>query len=418
MLDTEGLFAYNRNEVFDSKLFLFTACVSSMMVYNSFGVINESAIEKFHFIINLGKHITLAKGDGKSQKKGKSSNPEKSSLFSEMTNYFPHLIWLLRDFSLKFDVESQITSDDYMEKALLPREDWEPAGMKTVIRTKFKEVFPKRNCVTLVRPVNDEKLLRNIEEVAFCELREEFRGELASLLDTIRTQSKVKRVKGRGLDGTSFGLFLKQIAESLNSDSFPGISTVSERLGKFQRKQVVKAAVGKFKERVLEIGKNLPMEESVLGEKLEEIRIELMTEMQTEWVRGGEWREAVEDFKKRVRPFERELFEDNLDKSREINAGVVSEVLEKFRCEVQMISKELDMIEPKVEDLESLEEEEDEAEEIREQSRLSLKGVGKKYFRRATRSGSLKEKMVKLTARGARSTKRPRRSCRGNSSRM
>lgn len=30
-----------------------------MMVYNSFGVINESAIEKFHFIINLGKHISL-----------------------------------------------------------------------------------------------------------------------------------------------------------------------------------------------------------------------------------------------------------------------------------------------------------------------------------------------------------------------
>ena len=61
LLDTEGLFAYNRNEVFDSKLFLFTACVSSLMIYNSFGVINESAIEKFNFIINLGKHVQLAK---------------------------------------------------------------------------------------------------------------------------------------------------------------------------------------------------------------------------------------------------------------------------------------------------------------------------------------------------------------------
>jgi hypothetical protein len=68
-LDTEGLFAYNRNEAFDSKLFLFTACVSSMMVYNSFGVINESAIEKFHFIINLGKHISLERNQKSSKSK-------------------------------------------------------------------------------------------------------------------------------------------------------------------------------------------------------------------------------------------------------------------------------------------------------------------------------------------------------------
>ena len=313
-----------------------------------------------------------------------------------MTNYFPHLIWLLRDFSLEFDSDSEstVTSDDYMEKALLPRETWEENSMKRIIREKFKQVFPKRNCHTLVRPVNDEKKLRNIEDIEYEELRKEFRVELSRLLESIQGESQVKKVRGKALNGKTFSLFLRHIADCLNSDSFPGISTVDERLSKYERKQVVKKALYKFSNEVESISKEFPLSETVLGEKLEDIRLEIMTEMQTQWIVGKEWKTAVMEFKKKIIPLERELFEENLGKSREENTGLVSEVIEDFRIVVQEISKELESIEPKIEDLGYSVRDEDLG-SILEHSRQSVVNMNQsRYKRRLTKTSSLREKMV------------------------
>ena len=47
--------------------------------------------------------------------------------------------------------------------------------MKNRIRTAFKEVFTNRDCVTLVRPVTNEKQLRTLHEQKYSTLRPEFR---------------------------------------------------------------------------------------------------------------------------------------------------------------------------------------------------------------------------------------------------
>lgn len=312
-----------------------------------------------------------------------------------MTNYFPHLIWLLRDFSLEFDSETKMTSDDYMEKALLPRESWEENSMKRIIRNKFKQVFPKRNCHTLVRPVNDEKLLRNIESIDYEDLRKEFRIELSRLLSSIQMESQVKKVRGKALNGKTFALFLRHISDCLNSDSFPGISTVDERLSKYERKQVVKKAVLLFSNETEALSQDFPMSETMLGEKLEDIRLEIMTGMQTQWIIGKEWIAAVMEFKKKINPLERELFEENLDKSRETNTGIMTEIIEEFRVVIQDISKELEYIEPKIEDLGYSMKDEDLG-SIMEQSRQSVMNMSQsRYKRRLTKSSSMREKMVK-----------------------
>ena len=87
LIDTEGLFAYNRDENTDMTLFLFTSLISSIMIYNSFGVIDESVLERFHFLTRLGEYFGFLENKGKLNER-------------DISKYFPQFIWLLRDFSL------------------------------------------------------------------------------------------------------------------------------------------------------------------------------------------------------------------------------------------------------------------------------------------------------------------------------
>lgn len=316
-----------------------------------------------------------------------------------MSQYFPHLIWLLRDFSLRFEDDSSSpgSSDDYMERALLPRDDWPQESGKRVIRNLFKQVFPKRNCFTLVRPVNDERLLRNIEDLGFSQLRVEFREELGYLLEMIRSQSQVKRIKGKSLNGPAFCLFLQHVADCLNSDSFPGLSTVNERLCQFERNQVVKKAMETFSGILESVKGEFPMDKDALTEQIEAARLDVLCDMQTQWIKGAEWKLAVKEFQKKADPVERELSDENFEVSREFNTALIAEIVGKFREAVQAISREVEGIEPQVEDLEVMHEEDEDIDQIMRQSRQSLVGLKHARMQRSfSRKGSLRARLVNL----------------------
>lgn len=82
------------------------------MIYNSFGVINEEALERLCFISEVGKYF------GKLE--GKSFLSE-----NELSYYFPTFIWLLRDFTLelKNHQNQDMTADEYLEQILLMKSD-------------------------------------------------------------------------------------------------------------------------------------------------------------------------------------------------------------------------------------------------------------------------------------------------------
>lgn len=71
---------------------------------------------------------------------------------SEVAAYFPHFLWVVRDFSVRLERDGKrITSNDYLEDALKP----EPPGnasveQKNAVRTAIRSYFPQRDCVTMV----------------------------------------------------------------------------------------------------------------------------------------------------------------------------------------------------------------------------------------------------------------------------
>src|SRR6266516_4188706 len=86
VIDTEGLGAYDEELNHDTKIFLISILLSSLFILNSFGVIDENSIASLSFVLNLSKVIKISNNTNSKE---------------EISNYFPSLFWLLRDFTLK-----------------------------------------------------------------------------------------------------------------------------------------------------------------------------------------------------------------------------------------------------------------------------------------------------------------------------
>lgn len=62
VVDTEGLGAYDEDENHDAKIFLLAMLLSSLLIYNSVGTIDENALNSLSLVINLSKKIQLKAG--------------------------------------------------------------------------------------------------------------------------------------------------------------------------------------------------------------------------------------------------------------------------------------------------------------------------------------------------------------------
>lgn len=65
VMDSEGLGGVDKNQSYDMKIFTLTVLLSSYLVYNQVGVIDESAITNLSVVTSLAKNIQVS-----SQKQG------------------------------------------------------------------------------------------------------------------------------------------------------------------------------------------------------------------------------------------------------------------------------------------------------------------------------------------------------------
>jgi hypothetical protein len=57
VIDTEGLGAYDEDENHDAKIVMLALLLSSLIIYNSVGTIDENALSNLSLVINLSKKI-------------------------------------------------------------------------------------------------------------------------------------------------------------------------------------------------------------------------------------------------------------------------------------------------------------------------------------------------------------------------
>ena len=98
IVDTEGLSAVDQDENHDTRIFLLAVLLSSLMIFNSVGTIDENALNNLSLVVNLSKTIQVRHvGD---------NDPD------ELASHFPSFLWVLRDFMLRLedDNENEITA--------------------------------------------------------------------------------------------------------------------------------------------------------------------------------------------------------------------------------------------------------------------------------------------------------------------
>lgn len=108
-MDTEGLGSTVRSATYDCRVFALALLLSSYFIYNSVGTIDGNAISKLSLVVNLTKHIHV-----------RSTTSEEDS-GTEYNQFFPHFLWVVRDFTVKLERNGRkISSRDYLEDSLRP----------------------------------------------------------------------------------------------------------------------------------------------------------------------------------------------------------------------------------------------------------------------------------------------------------
>ena len=213
LIDTEGLGAYDEEINHDSKIFLIAIIISSLFIFNSFGAIDETSINSLSFVLNLSKIIKI-----------KSLTHDDNE--EELAEYFPSFLWLLRDFSLKLeDLDGNIiTEKQYLENALENKiGDSEIIKEKNRVRNLIKTYFPDRDCFTMVRPVEKESDLQNLQNLPDDMLRKEFLEQAQNFRDKVYKIACPKSFHKRPLSGSMLIELVQNILDSINSGAIPVI---------------------------------------------------------------------------------------------------------------------------------------------------------------------------------------------------
>uniref|UniRef100_A0A670IN38 GB1/RHD3-type G domain-containing protein n=1 Tax=Podarcis muralis TaxID=64176 RepID=A0A670IN38_PODMU len=152
LLDTEGLDDVEKGDTQnDTWIFALAVLLSSTLVYNSFGVIDQQAMNQLHYVTELTERIKAKSSPG-----GGSEGLEDSA---EFVRFFPSFVWALRDFTLQLELDGHpITEDEYLEHSLKLKKGTDSGGCN-MPRSCIRRFFPSRKCFTFDRPATRKSCL-------------------------------------------------------------------------------------------------------------------------------------------------------------------------------------------------------------------------------------------------------------------
>ena len=323
IIDTEGFGSVNVTQTHDNRIFLMALMLSSLVIYNSVGTIDENALNQLALITSL-------------------SNEIQSKLDAPIA--MPYFIWILRDFMLKLEDKNgnKITSKDYLETSLeLQKGMSDIIEKKNKVRRMFTHYFPDRDCVTLPRPIEGEEDLGRLNEIEDHMIRKEFVDQLHALKTKILKKccpkniiidSKTKQTKPI-IGGTMFQSLCNSFLEVINEGKICKIENIWSMVSSNEAQKSLQRSLENFeniKEKYLnnqkEIGKeNLKefrknVRKDILASYMEKIKHLEMTNQESLL------RSLMEGIAEKLKKFEKENKANWIKKYE----GFLEEELEKF----------------------------------------------------------------------------------------
>ncbi|PIO27409.1 hypothetical protein AB205_0118070, partial [Aquarana catesbeiana] len=246
LLDTEGLGDVEKGDKkYDSKIFTIAVLLSSALVYNSRGTINQDALDKLKYPFITGELTELIK-----VRTGGDIQDEEANF----STYFPSFIWAVRDFSLELKIDGKMISEDgYLENALKLKTPEKSSEDKEYneLRNRLRMYFGKRKCFVFPVPTDSRKQLRELEQLTDDRLNEDFVSQSTLFCDYIYKNAEVKTVDITvKVTGHRLGELAKLYTEALNSSNVVCLEKVVVSLAEKENRIAIQEATMLYENRM------------------------------------------------------------------------------------------------------------------------------------------------------------------------
>ncbi|XP_067217978.1 guanylate-binding protein 1-like isoform X1 [Chanodichthys erythropterus] len=248
LLDTEGLGDVDKGDSKnDGWIFCLAVLLSSTLVYNSRGTINNDAVEKLHYVSELAEKIKIRSAEA----------AEEEEEDSKYVIFFPSFIWVVRDFTLKLEIDGKkVTEDEYLEFALqLKKGVNKKISDYNLPRQCIRTYFPSRNCFVFPSPASPEKMT-HLESLKEWDLVPDFLEVTDRFCDHVFHKSFVKTLKGgHKVTGKLLGNLVQIYVDTISSGKVPCLDNAVVTLANLENQAAVQEAL-KVYQSGMEVVKN------------------------------------------------------------------------------------------------------------------------------------------------------------------
>ncbi|XP_026105133.1 guanylate-binding protein 1-like isoform X1 [Carassius auratus] len=239
LLDTEGLGDVAKGDSKnDSWIFCLAVLLSSTLVYNSRGTIDNTAVEKLHYVAELAENIKIRSTEV--------ADEEEEEEDFKFVQFFPSFTWVVRDFTLELVIEgNRVTEDEYLEFALqLKKGMSKKVSDYNLPRQCIRNYFPSpRKCFVFPSPASPENMTR-LESLQERDLVPDFLEVTGRFCDHIFHNSVVKTVKGgHRVTGKLLGHLVKIYVDTINSGKVPCLDNAVVTLANLENQTAVQEAL-------------------------------------------------------------------------------------------------------------------------------------------------------------------------------
>ncbi|OCT56149.1 hypothetical protein XELAEV_18001671mg, partial [Xenopus laevis] len=235
----------------DSWIFSLAVLLSSTLVYNSVGTIDQDSMEKLHYVTELTERIKL---------KAKATADDDDS--AEFKRTFPSFIWCVRDFTLKLEQEGkQITEDEYLQNGLKLKKGLSKAIMSyNFPRECITNFFKYHKCFVFERPASTADLQR-LEELSESQLEPNFVKQTHTFCNFVFKNSQTKTLAGgHCVTGRMLGNLAVTYVESIRSGSVPCMENAVLALAQIENTVAIQDALSVYEAEMRQAESTFPTE--------------------------------------------------------------------------------------------------------------------------------------------------------------
>ncbi|XP_056389823.1 guanylate-binding protein 1-like [Hyla sarda] len=244
LLDTEGLGDVEKGDKKnDIWIFCLAVLLSSALVYNSKGTIDQDAIDKLKFVGDIAELIKVKSHD----------NDDEEAEFSQ---HFPIFIWAVRDFHLRLNVDGKsVTEDEYLENALKLRNPEKTTKDEDFNRPRkrLRMYFRSRKCFVFDQPSPNKEDLQNMDNICESALNPQFLEQTKRFCDYVFREAETKKVIGMvTVTGSQLGKLAEMYTEAVMTSRIACMEDVAHTLSDMENQAAVQEAAQQYENKMKE----------------------------------------------------------------------------------------------------------------------------------------------------------------------